>query len=401
MRFSIGPAFLCAILAVPVTAAAANAQVDTARLRLAMANPLPLDQLAAMRSPRITRALQSAESLFAFVTSPEQSYLERRAVAAQSAGLVPVEWLPRLVSAMTELRRAQRQPPRNWGLLPSPASSQGSVPWTRDSATSRPRRVLGAVWTPPDRPIAYPLTAEERERAPWPWQVQDALVVVYWRLVRFTLDSGQMDTYRAALMTMPCRTNEEAQSFVMAAARAAPSPETLAALINIVLAEHPNASIQALLQFGSAVRSWRDERAWGIGAAGVLKVLTTVRDESLRRSAAATLRQLREQFPNIAGRRPLPAAVVIELNRLALDSAVGTPWDRLHAYVFAVMEALDDPPFTPDRRMPRDSPEVAARLADFEHWLNAHRRELRNLASEQQPLVDAGARSLTATVCAL
>src|SRR5258705_7319888 len=76
------------------------------RLRLAAATPDPTaERLKAVRSDRITRALRSPDALWAFVTSPEPLYLERRAAAYQAKGLMPVAWLPKIWQAIGELRR--------------------------------------------------------------------------------------------------------------------------------------------------------------------------------------------------------------------------------------------------------------------------------------------------------
>ena len=186
------------------------------RMRLAEANPTPgSTELQAVRSDRITRALRSPDDLWAFVTSPEPMYLERRAAAYQAKGLVPVTWLPKIWRAIGELRREQAA--SDFGLKPHPISSTVYMP--RRPRREGPRPILGHTWTPPAQPIDYPLTPEEREKAPWPWQVQQALSDLDGGLVPSTyspLEREKADAYLAAVLTMPCATDEEATWLVSA-----------------------------------------------------------------------------------------------------------------------------------------------------------------------------------------
>ena len=96
-------------------------------------------------------------------------------------------------------------------------------------------------------------------------------------------------------------------------------------------------------------------------------------------------------------RRPLPAAVILEMSRLALDPAVDNEWTRLYVYAFSVIEALDDPPFPADRGMRPLSPDVATRLRDFAAWFGQHRRELEALAATQKPAIDEAETLLART----
>jgi hypothetical protein len=63
-----------------------------------------LEELSAVRSERLVRALESQEAPWAFVTSPEPMYLERRAAAVQGRKLVPLDWLPRIWATVSGRR---------------------------------------------------------------------------------------------------------------------------------------------------------------------------------------------------------------------------------------------------------------------------------------------------------
>ena len=371
------------------------------RIRLALSSPDPTAaQLESVHSDRITAALRSPDALWAFITSPEQMYLERRAAAFQSKGLVPVTWLPKIWRTMGELWREQRL--HEFGLKPHPVSSMMWMP--RPPAFPAERSILGHPWKVPAEPIEFPLTPKEREDAPWPWQVEQALIDLRAGLYPSTyapLNRDAADAYLAAVLTMPCGTDEEAQWLIGAVQGSShyKTPAVMAALRNIATNPgFPLAAVQVGSEYADATRLWNDPRSWDIGVAGLLDMLRRAPTAQARQNAAYSVRSLRESF--VDGRtlrRPLPAAVMLEMSRLALDPSAGDAWTRLYAYAFSAIEAMDAPPFAADRRMDPASPEVARRLRDFASWLEGHRRELETLAAAQKPSLDAAERLLAGT----
>jgi hypothetical protein len=362
------------------------------RIRLALATPEPTaEQLKAVSSTRITAALQSADALWAFVTSPEASYLERRAAAYRAKGRVPVSWLPKVWAAIGELRREERE--HGFGLKPPPLSS---LAWTPSRPRARgDRQILGHSWTAPVEPLDYPLTPKEREEAPWPWQVREALRDLNAGLIPHTyapLERAEADAYLSAVLAMPCGTDDEAQWFVEAAQGSShyKTPAIMGALRNIATNPRlPIAAIHAGTTYADATRLWDDPRSWALGAAGLVDILRNSPHVEARKTTAYSARSLREAFADgRTRRRLLPAAVILELGRLALDPAAGDEWTRLYAYAFSVVEALDDPPFKAERGMAPLSPDVARRLRDFAGWFELHRRGLEELAAAQQPAID-------------
>lgn len=391
------PVLWCAVTLVLAQAAEPRDE----RMRLALAAPEPnAEQLKAVSSARITAALQSPEALWAFVTAPEPSYLERRAAAHQAKGLVPVAWLPKIWAAIGEFRREEVA--HGFGLKPHPVSSIARMP--REARAQGPRQIFGHSWTVPASPLDYPLTPKEREEAPWPWQVKQALRDLSAGLIPGTyapLERAKADTYLAAVLTMPCGTDEEAQWFVEAVQGSShyKTPAIMAALRNIAI--HPRLPLAAAhvgTTFADATRLWNDPQSWAIGAAGLLDVLRNSPHRDGRNTAAYTARNLREAWVDgRTRRRALPAAVILEMARLALDPKTGDDWTRLYVYVFSVIEALDDPPFSAERRLDPGSPDVTRRLRDFAGWFDSHRRELEQLAAVQQPRIDEAQALLSQT----
>jgi hypothetical protein len=375
------------------------------RRRLALAATEPTaEALRAVRSDRITCALQSPDSLFQFVTRPEPFYLERRAAALQGNGIIPMDWVPRLWRAVGELRREEAV--QHWGLKPHPLSS---IPanWAAPAPDAGGvQTVLGHSWTPPAQPVDYPLTPAERERAPWPWQVEIALRDLYGGLVPSTfapLDRPKAEAYLAAVLTMPCNTDDEAQLFVEATQYSShfKTLAVMGALRNIGLnADYPRAAVLATTSFADATRLWNDTLSWAIGSAGVLDLLRDSPHPSARDNAAYSIRSLRESFRGSgAVRMPLPAAVLLEASRRALDPATGDAWHRLYVYAFSVVEALDDPPFRAERRLDPASPLVTQRLAEFQAWFAAERTSLQALAASQAGEIEDAERALRSVMC--
>ena len=397
------------VLALPSLLLAQAGATDTREQRMTLAaksREPAYKALLAMRSRGIARALQSPESLFAFVTRPEPSYLERRAAAMQGKGLMPVGWVPRLWRAIAELRRAEGE--HAWRLKPHPMSSVAHD-FARFPDSAVPlgaQTILGHRWTPPPHLVEYPLTPRERELAPWPWQAQQALADLYSGLVPSTyapLERAKAEAYLTAVLTMPCGTDDEARLMVQATQYSShfKTPAVMGALRNIAMNPNlPLAAAQVTNMFADATRLWDDPASWAIGNAGMLDILRSSPHAAARNNAVYGIRSLREAFRSgRTTRRPLPAAIILEVSRRALDPASGTEWTRFHVDALSVVEAVDNPPFPAGRGVNPASPRVAERLAAFGAWFVAERPRLEALAREQAAEIERSARALDTPKC--
>jgi hypothetical protein len=374
------------------------------RIALALTvQPPGVEELSAIRSGRLTRALESSEALWTFVTSSEPMYLERRAAAIQGRALVPLSWLPRIWSAIRELRAEEQI--HHWRIRAHPLDSFLRSPSTDDARLSA-RRVLQRTWVPPAQTVDYPLTRGELERAPWPWQVHRALLDLNTALVPANAGPGERESDRAAaylsaVLLLPCASDEEAKVFVEAAQASShyKTVTVMGALRNIALNKSmPLAAIHVSTTFADATRLWNDPSAWWLGYAGTVDILRNTPHQEARDNAAYWLRSLRVAWRN--GRedpQPVPAAAIIEAARLALDPASGDEWRRLYVYAFSIAEALDDPPFPPERGMSPASSQVKERLREFGVWYDANRAAFETLAREQAEGLAAAQRELAAT----
>jgi hypothetical protein len=367
------------------------------RMELAISSREPdASELMELRTPPIAQALQSAEALWNFVTLPEPFYRERRAAALQGRKLVPLEWLPKLKRSLGELTREQSL--HNWGMQFHPLDSRGGA----RTDTSSPRRILGQVWKPPADRIDFPLKPEEREQAPWPWQVQQALQDLFSGLVPSTyapLQRDKAEAYLSTVLTMPCDSDEEARWLVEAAEASShfKTPAVMAALRNIAVNRRmPDTASYAAQLYADATRLWDDPRSWPLGYAGLLDILRRTPHTSARHQAAYSVRNLRVGFRGGKEyRRPIPAAVIVEMSHLALDPRAGSDWDRLYIYAFSICEALEDPPFPAARQLDPQSPRVAELLEEFRRWRETHSREFQALAIQQATELRDAERVLT------
>jgi hypothetical protein len=161
--------------------------------------------------------------------------------------------------------------------------------------------------------------------------------------------------------------------------------------------QFPRAAVEVGSDYATATRLWDDPRSWALGAAGLAGILRSSPNRQGRETAAYSAKELREVWNGRTRRRPLPAQVILELSRLALDPTSGNDWGRLYVYVFSVIEALDDPPFPAARNMDPASPDVGRRLGEFAAWFEQHRGELEKLAAAQTPAIDEAAAMLAQT----
>jgi hypothetical protein len=291
----------------------------------------------------------------------------------------------------------------NWRIRLHPLDSRPFYP--PDDVPVGARRVLQHTWAPPALMVDYPLTRDELERAPWPWQAQQALADLNSALVPGSTRPGERERDRAgayleAMLLLPCASDEDAKVFVEASQGSShyKTATVLGALQNIALnPAMPFAAIHVSTTFADATRLWNDPAAWWLGYAGTVAILRSTPHREARENAAYWLRSLRVAYRN--GReepRPVPAAAILEAARLALDATPGDEWRRLYVYAFSIAEAVDNPPFPPERGMSPSSPQVRERLREFSVWYDANRAAFEALAREQAAGLADAQRALAA-----
>src|SRR5580704_2204956 len=125
--------------------------------------------------------------------------------------------------------------------------------------------VLGHTWKSSAKRLPYPITWDEESRAPWPWQVEQALEDLFNRMIPSIYRGGEESCRRwiDVTMTMPCDNDAEATRFVEAT-QAIFDFKTLAVMSRWrEIAGNPAMPQAAELianRFGETMRQWDDER---------------------------------------------------------------------------------------------------------------------------------------------
>jgi hypothetical protein len=133
------------------------------------------------KSVAVTQALLPGADLWAFVTDPATPYRDRMLAARLGGGALRPKQLPELWRAQADINRPAV--PR----LTSPCDYITSASLRPDFWPGR-RRAFGVLPFKPrsvlfsgkrfDEPFEYPVAQEERDRAPWVWQMERMLPVL-------------------------------------------------------------------------------------------------------------------------------------------------------------------------------------------------------------------------------
>ena len=340
--------------------------------------------LRAARSPDLEKALESPAHLVAYVTVPQTPYLERLAAVVQGARFVPVEQMPTVLEDLDELRAEEAI--HNWGLLPNPHAARPQR--VRTSAAPDPRRtVLGRPWTLPPQPTPFPLTWEQESRAPWPWQVEQALDAMVNAMVPTYGNIVAEQRWLDVALTMPCDTDAQANRFVVATTLASrlKTPAVMKRWLELAgNSQMPVTQACIARSLGEAVRLWDDDRAEWLGQLVGLALLEHGSSDA-KLNAAWGMPHMRKRFTKSGTEieRPVPASCVLAAARLALDPSTGDEWTRLYSFAFPVCSTVDGPPFKADPRMDPRSPLVAQRLRQFSEWFNRAEPDLQAQAARE------------------
>lgn len=382
----------------PLVAAPA---VDPAHLaerrRLAeVALHAPRPSLGAVSTPALTAALHDPERAWAMLVAPETPYPERRALAAQWKDTFSLEFLPRLVRALAELRAESAA--HGWGLEPHPSAALPPFGPHDPVDGSRVASVLGSPWTVRQSPAGardYPLTWEEEAAAPWPWQVQETLEQLFVALAPRT-DAAE-NAWLKACERLPWASDADAALLVEASlgARHRKTTRVMALWHAIAISpSRPRAAELVARSVGEATRTWDAPESQAIGEVIVVDLLAGS-NHPAREHAAYGLRALalRERGGRDERLKP-PSTAILGALALSQDPAAGDPWKRLYVYGFSALEAMVAPPFVPDRTIAPTGPDAAARAEELGRWFVANRQKLEAESASRKRVLDPTRRAL-------
>jgi hypothetical protein len=187
------------------------AQNSSERIALAERSPRPCapnkQTPCGADEQAVRAALRSPTSAWEFITSPITGYINRRFAASEAGKTIPPDWIPRILDARRQLVIEQNL--HHFGVQNNPFSAQG--PWLgmpRDPIGDEIRRIiLGNSFVVPEFWVDFPLTDQELERSPWPYQIALALGDLYSAILR----DGDAATIDAVALGLPCANNIDAK----------------------------------------------------------------------------------------------------------------------------------------------------------------------------------------------
>jgi hypothetical protein len=338
-----------------------------------------------IHSDALSGALSHPETLLQFITSPETAYADRRAAAVQGASSVPLTQMPIVLKDRDEMREQAWN--TGWGLEPNPLDQAPHFYLNDGSVTLN---VLGHTWQSPAKRLPYPITWDKESKAPWPWQVEQALEDLFNRMIPSIYRGGEGSCRRwiDVTMTMPCGNDAEATRFIEAtqAIFDFKTPAVMSRWREIAgNPAMPQAAELIANRFGETMRQWDDEQAQGLGQLVFVALMNQPgpKDQIFRNSCLSSLRgQWRGK------RRPTPATTVLEFCKLAVDPKSGDDMSRLYWFVFPVCQTVDNPPLAPPRELDPKSPVIQEDLKVFSTWFEKNRSDLEAESKAEAPELD-------------
>ena len=323
-----------------------------------------LDNSCGVDSNVVSAALRSPDTLWAFLTSPESRFRERRAAAMDGAAIVPLDWLVRIDAANRELAaadfswvwwdgRAQRPP-------------MGSL-----RSTDRGIVVLGHAYAMPQLWRQGIRDWDEMESSPWPLQVDAALDALRWALLR----RYSPERVVAFALTLPCETPDGARllqellrSFTYRIEAYMP-PEGFGALRNLIRTRrhHPRLSSD-------------------------LKILATI-DPAMAEVLALELAAIADA--SVFGAHLVSPSLALAGTRLVSDESL--PLGSRADVAYSIRQTIDARSAPPHPQ--GDAHAQLRTLEDFKTWFEQKRPSLEAAAAKDEPRLATARAAMETDVC--
>jgi hypothetical protein len=375
---------------------------------------LEQEALKTHTSPALEKALLSSKTLWAFVIDPETTYQDRMAAATRGASALSPEDLHLLWDAMAEvetLPTGMTAPPcdylRSAQVRPDMWVTGRSLP---SGATLQV--VLGREIRMPDKKADFPVTAEERERSPWLWQLARALPILFDNVNRYYGDAGRYPLRVKAAwdwpIPVPTKGPEYAQDslalatweriFIRSRALTQWAPHDVLLLRSVLRMALDNGN--RLVSDGSNVEALQ---AWGkdsyhfeeLAHAGQIVILEKTKWVDLAGQVAFQVAQLArsETSPYAPHLVPMKTATaILAIGRWATDGNID-PWTR-YQFVGSICKIVDDPSCAAGELREPEDPKLSEEMKSFEAWFEKMRPSLEQQAAAERPRLQALATEL-------
>jgi hypothetical protein len=334
-------------------------------------------------SPAVQSALHSAPEFWDFFFDPSTSYRDRMEAAGSGGGMIPAEQMPRFWQAASEIEKLPA------GVHDSPCMVWSAVfvpeTWIRskdDSAYQHERSeahsVLGKEIELPDHVVDYPVTPEERERAPWAWQMQRALPVLAQSIAAFYEDHPEHypELVSVALQGQPPNWKKASAALRIFLTRGPRNAFWLQMVTRLALEDDdpdvariavPSCTARGDLADTARIVILANTRRANVAQASAYSIAYCV---GLDRTAHAT------SFSS-------SATATLAMARWAMDRNLD-PMERFHGFVTPLLETVDNPPFAPSPLFPKDD-ELRVLLLTFEQWFEKNRALFEKQAEVERP----------------
>lgn len=409
------------LLVFALSIAGAGAQNDSGKLPLPIRNPkqqlelcttdektdaAELATLATYSSPALESALLSSKSFWRFITDPSTPYMDRMAAASRGGSILSPEELPMLWQAMAEVGFVPS------GVSPTPCSANASIFLPGSSGKLDSRVILGSNVELPAKSFTYPITAEERNHAPWLWQMERALAVLFtktnmyygdvrypervkaawaWQIPAPLHQAGDadpaFDRVRWSKLYIRSRALTEGASqdilLFQTILKLALSDERYYAPLNALWSQGPDHHLEGLAQTAQII---------------ILQKTHSMNDAELAAYEAASSARSKDDPANEPHAKLVKSATaILAIGKWAMDKSLN-PWDRYFAFVQPICRIVDDPPFPPDELRNPSAPQLAEKMTNFEAWFAKRKPALEQQAETERPLFQSLAKELQSEI---
>ena len=373
-------------------------------------------------------ALGSAASLLRFLSDPSTTYLDRMAVV--SARLYPPDQEPlfggsMIDEALTRRRDATRaaaligleELPALWKASSEVGSPSGPTPcYYIQSANLMPRDwilrrerlpvrastppktfvVLGREVEFPMSLIDYPVTLNDRNQAPWLWQLSRALPIL---MRSVSARYSAPDLYPLLVETAwAWQPSNDFEKRTRADALAAGPKNALwvETLVRLIWEEAVAYGFTTKLSDFSFYMPYHTEE---LLYAAHMFLLAKSGDERVAAQTAFQLQRFQKVRPDTSFGLPVTvkdlktATAILEVSRWATNPSLNL-FNRYAEFAVAVCKTADPAPFDCSKTLYPQSPELIATMNKFEQWLETQREPLQKKAEAERPWLDSLLREL-------
>jgi hypothetical protein len=365
-----------------------------------------------LRSPSRSSVRQrlSGDEVWRLVTDPSTPYLDRMFAAQEGGSAIDTGQL------ITLWRTAALFAHVPAGVYPSPcvilhSSAHNPRDWadrTRFAASAiafkpQMRTLLGRDVDFPSATVDFPLTLADRGRAPWLWQMKQALAVLaaavrahyaqphlYDRMAEIAWNWQPADFYERRVRYEALKTGPRNAAWVQM-------------MVRLALDDRPTFSDSSL--------ALHDLYVWGADSyhlqelvhTAYIVILRDTRQPDVARNAAyQSARMWLTRYGSFSKQlKPMRSATaVLAIARWAMDRSIETS-TRYSALAGAICTIVDNPPYVPDPALVRSTEAIRsneakfnAALSAFESWFVTERPRLEREAASERGRFEALAREL-------